>query len=266
VSGQEVRVRRKLAKEASAAGLGAGAGELVTEGELAPLPPVVQRYLRFMGVLGRPRDGSFRAHVEVKFRFAPDARWQGVDAWQYSTAAPRLARLFYMKLPFHGIPVLGRDTYLDGKGRLLVRVLDLFTVQDGQGEAFDLGELVTWLNDAVLIAPSMLLAPAIAWTATDDRSFEVRVTDCGNSVAARVFVDERGAPLDFHTRDRWYAPPGASPVRTPWTTPVGGMQRVGGRMVLATGQASWKLPEGDFTYARAHLRPSEIAFNVHPRS
>jgi hypothetical protein len=238
----------------------------VTEQELAGLPPAAQRYLRFMGVVGRPRDWSFRARLKGRFRTGPGAPWKRIEALQYSSGGADVARLFYMKLPFHGVPVLGRDTYLRGKGRLLVRVLDLLTVQDGQGMEFDLGELVTWLNDAVLMAPSMLLVPATTWTAADDTSFGLEFTDRGNTVAARVFLDDRGAPFDFHTRDRWFAPPGARgpPVRALWTTPVSGWQLVEGRMHFAEGRATWKLPGGDLTYAEFRLRPGDVVFNVPP--
>jgi len=65
------------------------------------------------------------------------------EAWQYNTRLT-LARIFYMQLRFFGIvPVLGRDTYVDGKGRMLIRLLDLVAVGDGTGEAYDIGELVT---------------------------------------------------------------------------------------------------------------------------
>jgi hypothetical protein len=170
-----------------------------------------------------------------------------------------------MTLPIYGLPVLGRDTYLRGNGRMLIRPLDLFTVQDGQGREFDLGELVTWVNDAVLMAPSMLLTPAASWAAVDASSFELKFHDGANAVSARVFLDERGAPIDFHTHDRWYAPPGAKgpPVRTTWSTPVGGWRVVGGRMIWGHGQATWKRPEGDETYVEMDA-PPDVAFDVPP--
>jgi hypothetical protein len=57
------------------------------------------------------------------------------EAWQYNSRLG-LARIFYIQLRFFGlVPVLGRDTYVDGRGRMLIRVLDLFTVGDGTGEA-----------------------------------------------------------------------------------------------------------------------------------
>jgi hypothetical protein len=145
-----------------------------------------------------------------------------------------------------------------------VRALDLVTVQDGRGMEFDLGELVTWLSDAVLIAPSMLLVAAASWSSVEDGSFDVAFTDAGHTVTARVFVDAAGAPTDFHTRDRWYAPPGGPPVRTLWTTPVEGWRAVDGRRLFTRGRATWRRPEGDFTYAEVALRRGDVAFNVAP--
>ena len=114
----------------------------------------------------------------------------------------------------------------------------------------------------------MLLVPATTWTAADEGSFDLRFTDRGNTVSARVFVDARGAPVDFHTHDRWYAPARAKgpPLRALWTTPVSGWQPMGGRMLFGEGRATWKLPDGDLTYAEFRVRPGDIAFNVPPAS
>lgn len=38
------------------------------------------------------------------------------------------------------------------------KLLNVVAVPDGHGPKFDIGELATWLNDAVLVAPSMLLS------------------------------------------------------------------------------------------------------------
>ncbi len=104
------------------------------------------------------------------------------EAWQYNTRLA-LARIFYMQLRFFGlVPVLGRDTYVDGRGRMLIRLLDLVTVGDGTGEAYDIGELVTYLNDGIMIAPTMLLVPEVQWSEVDERSFELSIADHGRTV------------------------------------------------------------------------------------
>lgn len=262
-------MRARFSREVAALGLPSGPGpaEPVSEADIAALPEPVRRYLRFMGVVGRPRDWSFRARVLGRFRLGPDQAWKEMDAWQYDTRL-EIARIFHIRLSFFGIvPVLGRDTYFRGEGRMLVRPLDLFTVEDGKGPEYDIGELVTYLNDAILLAPSMVLGPETTWTAVDDSSFDVALTDRGRTVTARVFLDERGAPRDFSTTDRFLQDPYDPKhplIRARWTTPVDGWQVLDGRPVPASGRAVWKLPRGDFAYVEVRFSPEDLAFNVAP--
>ena len=104
------------------------------------------------------------------------------------------------------------------------KLLGLVPVAKGRGPEFDLGELVTYVNDAVMLAPSMLLVPGTEWRAIDDWTFEVIVSDGPNQVAARCVVDDQGRLTLFETDDRWYA--GTNPpTRTTWSTPVPGVDR-----------------------------------------
>jgi uncharacterized protein DUF6544 len=260
--------RARFLRDVARAGLPSGPGpaDVVTDAELAHLPEPAQRYLRFMGVAGRPRDWSFRLEFAGRFRTKPGQAWMACRTWQYNSR-PAVARIFQMRIRFGGaIPVVGRDTYVEGRGRLLIRLLDVLTIVDGRGLEYDIGELVTYLNDAVLIAPSMLLVPAVTWRPVDPGSFDVALTDHGRTVAARVAVDERGAPRDFSTTDRFCVDPD-NPKRLTqarWTTPVAGWQTVDGRQVPIAGQATWHLPHGPFTYADFRLMPGSLAFNLAP--
>ncbi|MFP5416701.1 MAG: DUF6544 family protein [Actinomycetes bacterium] len=220
----------------------------VTEDELAGLPATVERYFRFMGVVGRPRVRSFRARLSGRFRQRPGQRFMPAEIWQYDTVAP-IARVFWMRIDFAGlIPMIGRDSYIDGRGRMLGKLLDTLVVADGEGERFDIGELTTWLNDAVLLAPSMLLDAGVTFRPVDDSSFEVELSDAGRTVRARVLVDADGAPVDFVTEDRFADLPGGL-VRARWSTPVSGWHVLDGAAMPAAGTAVWHLPEGAFTYA-----------------
>jgi hypothetical protein len=259
-------MRGKFIREVAALGLPTGPGpdEPVTEAALAGLPEPAQRYLRFMGVVGWPRDWSFRAHALGRFRRSATTPWQACDCWQYNTRLDP-ARVFHLTLKMGGVlPVLGRDTYVGGKGRMLVRLLDLVTVADGQGPEFDTGELVTYLNDAILLAPSLILGPETRWSPVDPGAFDVSFTDGATTVTGRVFVDARGAVTDFSTTDRFYAPGNATPVRTRWTTPVEGWQRAGERMIPTRGQAVWHLPFGPLPYAALTYHPENVEFNIRP--
>jgi hypothetical protein len=256
---------RRLAADVSALSLASGPAteEPVTEPQLKGLPETAQRYLRFMGVVGRPADWSFLLHVTGKFRLRPGLPWMRCEAWQYNSG-PSVARFFHMRIDAAGVlPMTGRDAYAGGRGRMLGKLAGLVTVADGAGPETDVSELITYLNDAVFWAPSMLLAPAVGWAPVDDRSFEVTLEDSGHRVTARVFVDERGAPVNFSTEDRWCDLPGG-PVRMRWSTPVTGWTEVDGRWRPTSGSAIWHMPEGPFCYAVFRFSPDAISYNVPP--
>src|SRR5437762_389994 len=112
-----------------------------------------------------------------------------------------------------------------------VRLYDWFELEDATGEALDVGELVTYLNDAILLAPSLLLGPGARWSAADEGPFEVTFSDRGLSVSGVVAIDARGAPLPFTTTDRFYRDPDDPKRewrRTQWATPVDGWELTAG--------------------------------------
>jgi hypothetical protein len=230
-------------------------------------PEPARRYLDFMGVVERPRDWSFRLRWKGRFRPGLGRPWMACEAWQYNTSL-EIARLFRLRIRVAGvIPTIGHDTYLHGHGRLRVRMFDLFPLVDAAGDEYDIGELVTWLDDAVLFAPSMLLGAATRWIPVDERSFEVALTDGGHTVTARVYVDQHGKPLDLETRDRYCADPADARrmIRARWTTPIAGWKSIAGRPVPTVGQAIWHLPQGEFAYADFRVVTGSLEFNVPPR-
>jgi hypothetical protein len=258
----------KFLREVASTGLPAvpGPAEVVTSSQLSSLPEPAQRYLQFMGVVGRPKDWSFRLGFTGRFRTKPRQPWMQCEAWQYNSRVA-VARIFHIRIRFAGLlPVIGRDTYIEGRGRMLIRLLDLFTIGDGTGEEYDISELVTYLNDAVLIAPSMLLVPEISWSSADATSFDLSLADRGRAVRARVMIDENGAPTEFSTTDRFCYNPDEPEklVRARWAMPVSGWEFVDGRARPGSAQAVWHLPLGPFAYADFRLIPGSLQFNVPP--
>lgn len=261
------RLGRTLREDARALAAEAGLFEHdlpsdpVTEDDLAALPAPARRWLRWAGVLGRPRDERFEARLRGRFRRGPGQAWMPCEAWQVNAAHP-VGRVFCMRLDVaRVVPMVGADTYLDGRGRMHGTLLGLVTVADGTGEPFDIGELTTWLNDACVLAPSMLLNERVRWSPLDDRSFAVGIEDGGRAVSAQVMVDERGALVDFATSDR-FCDVGREPLRTRWTTPIDGWAPHDGRWLPTRCQALWHPPQGHFAYVDGTFDPASLAWNL----
>jgi hypothetical protein len=237
----------------------------VSTGDLAALPPVVRRYFTFMGAAGRPWVWSMRSRFTGRFRLGLEGGWQACEG-RVENHRGGPYRFFEMRMRYLGfLPLTVHDYYRDGRGGFRARLLGLFTVAEAQGPELDVGELVTFLSEAILGAPSMLLGPETTWRAFDDHAFEVSLTDAGTTVTARVDLDDRGAPLRFTTTDRFFldpTDPKKPAVRTRWSVPVTGWSTVDGRQVATGAQAVWELPEGPYPYGDIRIDPASVAFNA----
>jgi hypothetical protein len=235
----------------------------VTEADLAPLPEPAQRWMRRSGVVGRPRDWSFRVRTTGRFRLRPGRGWMPFEAWQYDSG-PAVARVYCMRVDMAGVlPVYAVDSYVAGRGRMRGRLLGLVPVADGSGPEFDVGELATWVDDAAMTAPSMLLVPAARWTPVDDRCVQLAFTDSGTTVTTRLSVDAAGRLTDVSTEDRYAALP-QGVVRARWSTPVAGWTTVDGREIPAGGTAVWHLPDGEYRYAEVRVDTRSLRWGVPP--
>jgi len=174
------------------------------------------------------------------------------EVWQYNSAV-EVARLFHMRLDFAAVvPMLGRDTYVGGKGTMDGKVFGLVTVAHAKGPETDMSELVTYLNDAALMAPSMLLGPNITFAAVDERSFDLTLVDAAQTVTARVFLDDDWRPVNFSTTDRYADLPGGL-VRAEWTTPIHGWQPDGDRFLFTGAAPSGSCRRPDELLGLQHL-------------
>lgn len=262
-------LERKFAHELAELGLQGvgGPSPIVTDADVDPLPAPARRFLHFMEVVGKPKTKSVRAHAFGGFRMKKDGPFLPCEAWQYDSAVD-VARVFMMKMRLASLlPVLVRDTYLHGIGRMRGRVLDAVGIVDVSDERIAMGELVTFVNDAIFFAPSMLVGnPSVQWSEVDDDSFGLTFHDRGRSVSGLVLVDGRGAAIDFETTDRYGEDPAApgDMVRARWTTPILSWGRAAGRPIATRGKAIWHFESGDFTYADFTFSPAHVRFDAAP--
>jgi hypothetical protein len=256
---------RRLSEEVCAAGVSTGAPEtpLVTQEDLVGLPVTAQHYLHAMGAVNRPHVWSFQAHFIGRFRLRGQGSWLPAEGWQYNSSV-QVCRVFQMRADFAGVvPMVGRDTYVGGKGSMHSKLLGLFTLVHTQGPKTDMSELVTYLNDAVLMAPSMLLRPNISFAGVDDHSFDLTLVDLDQSVTARVLLDEEFRPVNFITSDRCAdVPRGLDGAK--WTTPIDGWQLDGDRFTLTRGSAVWQMPDGPSSYLDFAFSPGDVRYNIAP--
>jgi hypothetical protein len=226
--------------------------KIVTEDDLAPLPIPVQLYLRFTQVVGKPRVKCVKVRQTGWMRTSPKQNWMPVEAVQYSTLAGPLSRMWYAQIKIGPLALLkGHDSYENGKGHMLIRLLSLYSVVDIRGPEIDTSALIIFINDMVMW-PTAFLSDFIQWEPIDANTARMRVSLHDKQFSAELYFNEIGELVDFITEDRYRAV-GKGYKRDKWSTPLRRYREANGLRIPAEGDAIWHLPEGDFPYIRATI-------------
>jgi len=222
---------------------------LLTEQDMAHLPPAIQNYLRYTGSVGKPKVVNFRVSWQGTMRVKKDGDWLPIKAWQYNFIEDP-TRLFYIESSMYGLPFDGYHAYIGEAATMQIMLGGLLQVVDARGPEMNRGETVTMFNDMCLIAPATLIAPSIRWEAIDTLTVKGIFTNQGNTVSAVLSFDPSGALKNFVSNDRYFCEDGRTYLSYPWLTPVEEFRDFGGRRIAGGGEAIWVMPQGKFAYGR----------------
>jgi hypothetical protein len=225
---------------------------LLTEADIAHLPPPVRRYIALTGSIGRPVVTEVTLRFEATMYEAPGAPGMTGPVAQYERFdLPR--RLFLMTARMKGLPVAVLHDFNGDQATMRVRLAGLLNVVDLAGLEVTRTETVTILNDLCFFAPSRLIDPRLTWTAIDDTRARVSFALGPNSVSAELVFNAKGELVDFVSDDRGMLQTDGTLRILRWTTPMSTYRDFGGWRVASEGEAIWHLPEGPFTYGRMRL-------------
>jgi hypothetical protein len=231
---------------------------IVTEGDLAPLPPLMQTYLRRVGAVGRPHVRNVHITFDAQMRSAADSPWMQATVDQYEFFDTP-ARFFFMQARRSGIPVDAFHRYVGDSATFRVRIMGLYPMVDFKGDTLTQSETVTLLNDILVFAPAAVLDLPFGWEMTGDRTLRATFTNGGHRVSAELTFDAAGDLVGFRSNDR-YAAKGKESVLLPWSTPISDYGEVDGVRLGRHGDANWVENGAEWTYGRFTVR--SVAHNV----
>jgi hypothetical protein len=237
---------------------GYGKLSIVTERDIEHLPQPMQKYLRYVGVIGKPKVHNFRAVFEGDFSRDNGKSWLKVRSQQYNFYDDR-ARFYYIESELFGVPFDGLHIYAGNDATMQIKVAGIFKVADAKGPEMTKGETVTMLNDMCMLAPATLIDKSIQWEQIDPSTVKARFTNAGNTITATLYFNEKGEMIDFVSDDRYQSADGKTYVLCRWSTPVKDYKDFGGMRLASYGEARWHTPDGVQPYIRAHIK--EVEYN-----
>jgi hypothetical protein len=229
---------------------------IVTEADLAGLPEIVQRYLRYSGVVGQPRIQAVRLKQRGDMRRAADKPWMPMQAVEYYTTNPPA---FIWKGDFKAAPlfkITALDRYRYGRGNMHIKLMGLFKVADLRAPELDEATLIRFFSEGIWF-PTVFLEDYITWEAVDSLSAKVIMTYKGVTASGLFTFNELGQVVNFET-ERHMENEGDFELK-PWSTPIEGYKEMNGMMIPSSGKAVWHLEDGEFPYWRGEI--FDLEFN-----
>lgn len=231
--------------------------KIITTEMLDHLPETVQRYMRWTGVIGRPWIRTARVRQEGRFRLGVDKPWMPMQAEQEYTVFPP-AMEWRARFKMFGLPLFSaRDSYRDGQGHMYGKAAGLYTLFDDRSEKLTQGALTRFLSEMIWF-PIAYLGDNINWTAVDEQSADVTLTDHGRAATGRMFFDALGRPTTFEAMR--YKENSGTYTLLPWHTPHHAYGERGGLNIPVRGEVYWVMPEGKLTYGDFTI--VDVAYNL----
>jgi len=231
---------------------------VLAENDIKNLPEPVQKYLAYVGVIGKEKVQNMRVAFDGEMKLDPEKDWVKIKSQQYNFF-DHLTRVFFIRGNMSGIPLMGLHSYSNGSAEMLIKLAGLLTVADSRGPEMDQAETVTVFNDMCLMAPATLIDKRIQWETVDPLTVKAVFNNKGNQISAVLYFDEKGALTNFSSDDRSLTTTGKSFEKLRWSTPVREYKEINGLKLPRYAEAIWHRPEGDYCYAKFTLR--EIEYN-----
>lgn len=232
---------------------------IITEKDIEHLPEPVQNYLKYVGVLGTEKVKNYRVTIDGSMKTDKERDWARVEVQQHSFT-DEVTRLFFMKLKMFGIPVVGLHSYIDKNATMLIKVLGLVPVVNGQGKEMNQGETVTVFNDMCILAPATLIDERIEWESVDSLTAKGTFTNGDIQISATLYFNEEGQLINFVSDDRFLSPTGKTFENVRWSTPISNYKNINGFNLATYGEAIWNYPDEDFCYIKLNVK--DVKYNV----
>lgn len=229
--------------------------EQLTEKDLQHLPLLVQKYLRYTGVVNKPMVKSMKATFDGQMR-GKGGGWFHFTSEQYNFYDTP-TRLFFMKGRMFGVTVPGYHAYRNGMASMQIKLFGIYPIVNLTEGVLNKAETVTLFNDMCILAPSTLVDSRIEWETIDSTSLKAKFTANGISVSAILVFNENGQLANFISDDRYDV---GDMKQYRFSTPILEYKKMDGYNLASKAEAIWHYPEGAFTYGEFELK--EITYNV----
>jgi hypothetical protein len=226
---------------------GTQGGSVIAEADLKYLPPPVYRYILASGLVGKKKISFMRIRHSGTFKVSKDKDFMPVTGEYFlSTKKPSFSWLGKIS-PFPGISFTALDSYFNGKGNMVVKIMSTIKVVDAKSAIIDRSAFGRCVAEMTM-APSFFLDQArVKWTKYDSDYAECIISDAGLSANAQLFFQADGT-LEKFVVDRYYDRGNGQGTLEKFVIKSKDVKDFNGLKMNTIYDGIWDLPEGDLHY------------------
>ncbi|TVR83957.1 MAG: hypothetical protein EA409_01940 [Saprospirales bacterium] len=231
---------------------------LVDSNSVEELPEVVVRWLKRSGVFNEAVPRQVYALQTGRMRTSPEGRWMRFDAEQwYNVYEPAFVWKAHVNA-FPGLHLSGLDSYIGGRGNMLIKAMGLLEVVDAGGPEIDQGTLLRFLAEMAWF-PAAAVLPYLEWQELSDNEVRAIMT-YGDVSADGVFqFSEEGDLLSFEALRYYDRGDSSSLERWIIVSRQNGWKEFDGSRLPYSFEVIWDLDEGKFTWLELEI--SELKYS-----
>lgn len=224
--------------------------QIIDEETTKNLPAPVKRWLENSGIMGKEKIHTVQLNQRGVMRLQPDQeQWMEAEAEQLFTI-DKPGFIWKVRTSMAGIPVIGRDLFVDGQGSMEIRLVGTFPmVKVSNNKKINESTLQRFLGEIVWF-PSAALSPYIKWEHVDEHSAKAIMSYGGTTGSAVYHFNDQGDLVKF-TAPRYKDIIDAAP--TDWVATVMDTQVVNGLRIPTRLEAAWLLEKGPFTWYKFEI-------------
>lgn len=230
--------------------------QVIQKEDIEKLPLPVQKWLMNSQIIGKQKIVTVRLKQQGPMRTQKDGPWMESEAEQYFRVDdPSFVWKAKVKMaPF--LYLSGNDTFKDGKGKMKILFLSLFSVVDAEGPEMDSGTMMRYLAEMPWF-PAAALNSYIQWEEVDQYSAKATMTYKGVSVSGIFNFNENGDLLKF--TGKRYREVSGDYVLSDWGGIYKEFKEFEGIRIPSKSDIFWVEEDGEFKWFECEI--TEIEYN-----
>ena len=230
--------------------------ELFTYDEIQDQPKLIQNYFRTVIDDSLIKPKFITVQQKAQFKTEVKSNWKPISAMQYfTTESPNFIWASEMNSSTI-FWVNAIDSYINGKGNMLIKLNSSITVADSWGIELDKSGLFRYISEAVLFPTKLVPSENLDWNILDSNTAEIKFKVGELSVVAKLFFNSKNFVSKIETYDKYRALEEGYE-KSLYTIYLSEYRRYSGVLIPTYIEAEWDLKSGKFKYGKFRIENIE---------